>query len=72
MFIRVYDRARPDNYEETSLLITVIRNRNPPRFTNPATGVLDVTVLETRGIGYIVFWVNATDDDGVNIVFLRL
>ena len=70
MFIRVYDRDRPDNYADTTLFITVIRNPNAPRFTNPdfptpTTQTLELTVLETVGIGKLVFHINATDDDGV-------
>ena len=71
MFIRVMDRARPSNYAETTLFITVIRNLNPPRFTNPdfppspQPQTLELTILETVGIGKLVYHLNATDDDGV-------
>ena len=71
MFIRVKDSNRTDNYAETTLFITVIRNPSAPRFTNPdfptpQTQTLELTVLETVGIGKLVFHLNATDDDGVS------
>ena len=55
-------------YAEAEVLITVIRNKNAPRFTDPDAGSLQLTVLETSPVGFVLYHVNASDVDGVSMV----
>ena len=56
------DGAKIPKRDRALVEVTVLRNKNKPIFMH---GRLELSVLETAPIGFLIVQVNATDKDGV-------
>ena len=64
--IVVYDRANPAEKATAAITIEVNRNENSPSFTE---STYRVDAVETMDLGSFIADVNATDSDGVRLVY---